>query len=53
VLGDPTAALRRLEAYRRVTAADVRRAARRWLRDGARTIVRVIPEKEEEEEAAE
>ena len=31
VLGDPAAAFRRLEAYRRVTAGDMRRVARRYL----------------------
>jgi zinc protease len=49
VLGDPAAALRRLEAYRRTTAADLRRVARRYLVDRARIIVRVVPEPEEEE----
>ncbi len=44
VLGDPTRAFDRVEAVRRTTAADVRRVARRYLVDGARTIVRVIPE---------
>jgi zinc protease len=46
VLGDPGAAFRRLEAYRRVTASDLRQAARRYLGAGiGRTIVRVLPEK--------
>jgi zinc protease len=44
VLGDPTAAFRRLERYRRITAGEIRTAARRWLDPGARTIVRVLPE---------
>jgi zinc protease len=44
VLGDPAAAFRRLERYRRVTAGEVRTAARRYLADVARTIVRVLPE---------
>lgn len=44
VLGDPAHAFRRVEAYRRVTAGDLRRVARRYLVDSARTIVRVIPE---------
>jgi zinc protease len=44
VLGDPTAAFRRLDAYRRTTAGDLRRVARRYLVDRARTIVRVLPE---------
>jgi zinc protease len=39
VLGDPAAAFRRLEAYRRTTAGEVRTAARRYLVDSARTIV--------------
>jgi len=45
VLGDPAAAFRRLEAYRRTTASDLRKAARRYLTNGGRTIVRVLPEK--------
>jgi zinc protease len=44
VLGDPGHAFRRVEAYRRVTAGDLRRVARRYLVDSARTIVRVLPE---------
>jgi zinc protease len=44
VLGDPAHAFRRVEAYRRVTASDLRRVARRYLVDSARTIVRVQPE---------
>jgi zinc protease len=44
VLGDPTAAFRRLEAYRRTTAGDLRTAARQYLTLDARTIVRVVPE---------
>ncbi len=44
VLGDPAAAFRRLEAYRRVTAGEVRTAARRYLVDAARTVVVVRPE---------
>jgi zinc protease len=49
VLGDPAAAFRRLEAYRRTTAGDLRRVARRYLVDRARIIVRVLPEEAEEE----
>jgi zinc protease len=46
VLGDPAAAFRRLEAYRRTTASDVRMAARRTFGTHVgRTIVRVLPEK--------
>ncbi len=44
VLGDPAHAFRRVEAYRRVTTGDLRRVARRYLVDGARTIVRVLPD---------
>jgi zinc protease len=44
VLGDPAAAFRRLEAYRRTTPGDVRLAARRYLVDTARTVIRVLPE---------
>ncbi|MCW5833697.1 MAG: insulinase family protein [Labilithrix sp.] len=48
VLGDPAAAFRRLECYRRVTAGEVRTAARRYFVDEARTIIRVLPEPETE-----
>jgi zinc protease len=51
VLGDPTAAFRRLEAYRRVTAGEIRTAARRYLVDRSRTIIRVLPEAETKEAA--
>jgi zinc protease len=44
LLGDPAAAFRRLDAYRRVTAGDVRRVARKYLVDRARTLIRVVPE---------
>jgi zinc protease len=47
VLGDPAAAFRRLEAYRRVTAGELRTAARRYIQLGARTVVRVFPESPE------
>ncbi|MDB4942509.1 MAG: Protease precursor [Labilithrix sp.] len=47
VLGDPAAAFRRLEAYRRVSAGELRTAARRYLTLDARTIVHVIPDKSE------
>lgn len=53
VLGDPAAAFRRLEAYRRVTAGEVRTAARRYFVDVARTLVRVLPEPETEASAQE
>jgi zinc protease len=54
VLGDPCAIFRRLEAYRRVTASDVRKAARRYVTPHARTIVRVVPDDDSDdvEEAA-
>jgi len=45
VLGDPAAAFRRLEGYRRATASDLRKAARRYLSGRGRTLVRVVPEK--------
>jgi zinc protease len=44
VLGEPSHAFRRVEAYRRVTASDLRRVARRYLVDSARTVLRVAPE---------
>jgi zinc protease len=44
VLGDPAAAFRRLEAYRRVTSGEMRTAARRYLTLDARTIIHVVPE---------
>ncbi len=43
VLGDAAGIFRRLEAYRRVTASDLRRVARRWLVTSARTVVLVVP----------
>jgi zinc protease len=46
VLGDPAAAFRRLEAYRRASAGELRRVARRYLVDGERTVVQVLPEAE-------
>jgi zinc protease len=44
VIGDPAYAFRRVDAFRRSTASDLRRTARRYLVDAARTIVRVLPE---------
>jgi zinc protease len=44
VLGDPAHAFRRVEAFRRVTAGDLRRVARRYLVDATRTVLRVVPE---------
>jgi len=43
-LGDPAGAFRRLDEYRRVTASDLRRAARRYVNDRARTEIRVFPD---------
>ena len=53
VLGDPSAAFQRLEVYRRLTASDLRKAARRYFVDAGRTCIRVLPDgsaPEEEEE---
>ena len=44
VVGDPAHAFRRVEAFRRTDAGDVRRVARRYLTDETRTIVRVLTE---------
>jgi len=44
VLGDPGAAFQRLEAYRRLTASDLRKAARRYLVDRGRTRILVVPD---------
>ncbi len=44
VLGEPSHAFRRVEAFRRVTVSDLRRVARRYLVDTARTVLRVAPE---------
>jgi zinc protease len=52
VLGDPTRAFDRVEAYRRTTVADLRRVARRYFVESARTIVRVVPEATAPAEAA-
>ncbi len=52
VLGDPTRAFDRVEVIRRTTAADLRRVARRYLVERARTIVRVVPEPPPPAEAA-
>ncbi len=53
VLGDPSAVFRRLDAYRRVTASDIRKAARRYITQDARTIVRVVPDGGDEEDEEE
>jgi len=44
VLGDPAGVFRRLEALRRVTAGEVRTAARKALPVRSRSIVHVVPE---------
>jgi zinc protease len=48
--GDPGAIFRRLEAYRKVTASDLRKAARRYITPNARTIVRVVPGDDEDDD---
>ncbi|HSY24322.1 MAG TPA: insulinase family protein, partial [Polyangiaceae bacterium] len=45
VLGDSTYAFRRVEAFRRTTASDLRRVARRYLQQASRTVLRVVPER--------
>jgi len=52
VLGDPAHAFRRVESFRRVSTGDLRRVARRYLTEGGRTIVRVVPEGASTAEAA-
>jgi zinc protease len=52
VLGDPSHAFRRVDAFRRATASDLRRVARRYLLESASTIVRVLPEQGADREAA-
>lgn len=44
MLGDPAAAFRRLEAYRRVTAGELRTAARRFLVPRGRNMIHVVPD---------
>lgn len=44
VLGDPAALFDRLAAYRRATAGDLLRVARRYLVSSARTVIHVIPD---------
>ena len=44
VLGDPSGAFARLEAYRRVSAGDLLRVARRYLDPARRTVIEVLPE---------
>jgi zinc protease len=52
VLGDPSHAFRRVEAFRRVTTGDLRRVARRYLSGPGRTVVRVVPDSGATAEAA-
>jgi zinc protease len=52
VLGDPAAAFRRLEAYRRTTVGEIRTAARRYLHTASSTVVRVFPEASTQGEAS-
>jgi zinc protease len=52
VLGDPAHAFRRVEAFRRTTASDLRRVARRYLLETACTVVRIRPENGAAREAA-
>ena len=52
VLGDPSAAFQRLEGYRRTTASDLRKVARKYLVDRAKTTIRVLPDASATEEAA-
>ncbi len=44
VLHDPGQAFVRMEAYRKVSAADVLRVARKYFVDHARTVIRVLPD---------
>lgn len=52
LFGDPTFVPRLLERYRTMTAGEIRTAARRTLRREARTLVRVEPSAESNEEEA-
>jgi zinc protease len=52
VVGDPAHGFRRVEAFRRCTAGDLRRVARRYLVDAERTVLRVLPEGAAKPEAA-
>ena len=53
VLGDPNELFHRLEAYRRVSLADLLRVARRYLVSSARTRVEVLPDGASEGEEGE
>ncbi len=44
VLGDVAAGFERLDAYRAVTAADVRRVATKYFVDSRRTVIEVLPD---------
>ena len=44
VLGDPAAQFEKLAAYRRATASDLLRVARRYLVDASRTVIEVVPD---------
>ncbi len=44
VLGDPVGTFARLEAYRRLTASDLLRVARRYLGRAGRTIIEAYPD---------
>ncbi len=48
VLGEPGALFTKLDAYRRVSASDVLRVARRYLGKSARTVIEVHPSEEDE-----
>jgi zinc protease len=48
VLGEPGALFTKLDAYRRVSASDVLRVARRYLGKSARTVIEVHPNGEDE-----
>jgi zinc protease len=50
--GDPTAFLRTVEAYQKVTAADVQRVARAYFQDNNRTVAVLVPEAAKTEAAA-
>jgi zinc protease len=46
VLGEPVALFSKLEAYRRASRSDLLRAARRYLRPNARTVIEVLSDAE-------
>jgi zinc protease len=51
VLGDPAALFEKLAAYRRVTLGDLLRVARRYLLISARTVIEVLPDGSDEDDA--